>query len=59
MSRLPSLDEPYALDPGSIDSYRRDGHVILRGLATPEELAPFRPALTNSESIGASNRYGV
>ncbi|HEY3237327.1 MAG TPA: phytanoyl-CoA dioxygenase family protein [Polyangiaceae bacterium] len=42
---LQSLDEPYALDPSSIAQYRRDGHVLLRGLASRSEAACYRPVI--------------
>jgi ectoine hydroxylase-related dioxygenase (phytanoyl-CoA dioxygenase family) len=42
---LPSLDEPYVLAGGAADGYRRDGFAIVRGLASPDEVACFRPAI--------------
>ena len=42
---LPDLSTPFALREEDVNAYRRDGHAIVRGLATPEEVAPFRPAL--------------
>lgn len=29
----------------AIDAFQRDGHVVIRGLATADEVAPFRPAI--------------
>jgi len=43
--RSTDLSTPYALAAERIDAYRRDGHVVLRGLATRDEIARFRPAL--------------
>jgi len=40
---LPDLSEPYSLTPHHIDKYRREGHVLLRGVASPEEVAAYRP----------------
>ena len=42
---LPSLAEPYALDERAVRAFRADGHVRLDRLATPEEVAAFRPAI--------------
>lgn len=43
--QLPDLSSPYPLAAEQIAAYRRDGHVTLRSLATPREVAPYRPAL--------------
>jgi len=51
---LPDLASPFVLRSEAVDAYRRDGHVILRGLATPEEIAAFRPALLEA---GEATRY--
>lgn len=45
MSKLPTLSRPFALDAVDVEAYRRDGHVTLRALAGPDEVAAFRPAL--------------
>ncbi len=42
---LPVLSQPYRLDDASRTAYRRDGHVVVRGLATAGEIEPYRPAL--------------
>lgn len=39
---LPVLDAPYSVDRSAIDTFRLDGHVLLRGLASPDEAAVFR-----------------
>jgi ectoine hydroxylase-related dioxygenase (phytanoyl-CoA dioxygenase family) len=36
------LTSDYPLAAEEIASFRRDGHVLLRGVATPEEVAPYR-----------------
>ena len=51
---LPPLDSEYALDPARVAAYRADGHVVLRGLASPEEVAAYRPALL---AAGEKGRY--
>lgn len=42
---LPPLQSDYPLTPGQIDQFRRDGHVLLRGVCTPGEVAAYRPVL--------------
>lgn len=42
---LPALDANAALDAAQIENYRRDGHAIVRGLVSPEEIAIYRPIL--------------
>jgi len=42
---LPGLDWPYEVNAGSIGAYRRDGHVLLRGLASSDEAAAYRTAI--------------
>src|ERR1041384_2082915 len=41
----PNLDDNYPLTQDQILSYRRDGHVLLRGVASPEDIAYYRPLL--------------
>ena len=42
---LPALDEPVTLPTDAAESYRRGGFAVVRGLATPDEVACFRPAI--------------
>ena len=42
---VPSLDDPVDLDPALVTAYRRDGHVAVRGLASREEAAAYRPII--------------
>src|SRR5688572_256901 len=47
MPRLtPPLDDPHPLPPEAAHAFRRDGHVTVRALASPDELACYRPAIT-------------
>jgi ectoine hydroxylase-related dioxygenase (phytanoyl-CoA dioxygenase family) len=39
------LDGAFPITDEQIASYRRDGHVVLRGVASSEELAAYRPAI--------------
>ena len=42
---LPSFEEKYALPEGALETFRRDGHVKLNGVLTPEEIEAYRPHL--------------
>lgn len=42
---LPDLASPYALGADSIAAYERDGHVLLRGVASRDEVAAYRPVI--------------
>jgi hypothetical protein len=52
---LPALDSPYPLSEEQIAAYQRDGHVLLRGICAPNELAPYRDALTRMTNEYAKN----
>jgi ectoine hydroxylase-related dioxygenase (phytanoyl-CoA dioxygenase family) len=51
---LPDLSSDYTLTPEQIDSYRQNGHVLLRGVCSPDEAAVYRRVLTD-----AAYRYNV
>lgn len=38
---LPELDASYAVDPDTVAEFQRDGHTVVRGLCTPEEIAVY------------------
>jgi ectoine hydroxylase-related dioxygenase (phytanoyl-CoA dioxygenase family) len=42
---LPSLDAPYPLSEAQIADYRAQGHVCLRGVLSPEEIASYREVI--------------
>lgn len=42
---VPALDDPVALDPALVDGFRRDGHVVVPGLASREEAEAYRPVI--------------
>ena len=48
MSQVLDLSSRFELDPAVIDSFRRNGHVVVRGLAKPEEVATARPAIVEA-----------
>lgn len=50
----PSLSDPYAMDGDAVRRFRERGHAVVRGLATPGEIATFRPAIAEA---GARRRY--
>src|SRR4051794_19559327 len=42
---LPPLDSRHVLEPDAATRFQHDGHVVVRGLATAEELAAYRPVI--------------
>jgi hypothetical protein len=50
---FPDLSSDYPLNPDSMACFRRDGHVLLRAVASPDEIAVYRPAI-----LAARDRYG-
>ena len=47
MQTLPNLDSEYPLSPESVKSYRENGHVLLRGVCSPDEIAGYREAIVD------------
>ena len=45
VSSLPELSSPYAVPAGAAESYQRDGHMLLRGVASQAEIAAYRPVI--------------
>jgi ectoine hydroxylase-related dioxygenase (phytanoyl-CoA dioxygenase family) len=45
---LPGLAGEYAVDAGTIAAFRRDGHCVVRGLATHAEVAAYRPLIEDA-----------
>jgi ectoine hydroxylase-related dioxygenase (phytanoyl-CoA dioxygenase family) len=45
---LPDLSSDYSLSEEQIARFRQNGHVLLRGVATPEAVAAYRPALLDT-----------
>jgi ectoine hydroxylase-related dioxygenase (phytanoyl-CoA dioxygenase family) len=43
---LPALDSDYPLAADDIAAYQKNGHVLLRGIASPAEVAPYRAVIT-------------
>lgn len=53
---LPALDEAHPLPEEAVQSFRVDGHVTLRGLASPDEVAAHRPAIVEAGPRGLFDR---
>lgn len=45
---LPDLSSDYALTPAQLADYQRDGHLLLRQVATLEEINAYRPYITEA-----------
>lgn len=41
----PLLDDPHDLDAAAVERFAADGHVLVPGLASPEETADYRPLI--------------
>ncbi len=52
--QLPSLDSSYPLSAEQIAAFDRDGHILLRAVAAPNELAPYAEAIA-----AAADRYST
>src|SRR5438045_5202996 len=54
VATLPNLDSVYAVSHSDINSYRQNGHVLLRGVCSPEEISIYRDVL-----VSATARYNT
>ncbi len=52
---LPGLDDEFALDDGLVAAYRRDGHVVLRGVCSPQEVDYYRPVFAEEVARRSAN----
>jgi ectoine hydroxylase-related dioxygenase (phytanoyl-CoA dioxygenase family) len=65
-SDLPPLDNDYPLSAEQVTQYRRDGHILLRGVASPSEAAAYDPVIsravqefnTESRALAERDTYG-
>lgn len=48
MQVVPTLDSDYRLEESSIEAFRKDGFVLLRGLASSEEVSFYRQSIAAS-----------
>ena len=46
-SNLPDLSSDYPITAEQIAAYQRDGHILLRGVCSPEEVAVYRQVITD------------
>ncbi len=66
MARLPEISEAYRLAKEDIDAYQRDGHVLLRGVLSPDEVRAYEPYIaaavenftTESRPLEERDTYG-
>lgn len=42
---LPALDDGYALTDGQMEDYRKNGHIMLRGVLSGDEVKAYRPVI--------------
>ena len=45
---MPSLSHPYPVAEADVTGFRRDGHVLLRGVASASEAGAFRPVIRSA-----------
>ena len=45
---MPSLSHPYPVAGEDVTAFRRDGHVLLRGVASASEAGAFRPVIRSA-----------
>ncbi len=56
---LPVLDQPFPLDPAAVADFAADGHVVVRGLASPAEAAAYHPIIEAAAVEHAWNKDQV
>ena len=57
VEELPDLSSPYPLTDEAIQSFRENGHVLLRGVCSAEEVAAYRQVIvTVSKELNAERR---
>ncbi len=45
---LPSLDETTDINPEQIETFRREGHTLIKGVLRPDEVAAYREAINEA-----------
>jgi ectoine hydroxylase-related dioxygenase (phytanoyl-CoA dioxygenase family) len=45
---LPPLDSEYILSQAQLDEYAENGHILLRGVCSPDEIAVYREAIVSA-----------
>ncbi|MGZ5937525.1 MAG: phytanoyl-CoA dioxygenase family protein, partial [Rhizomicrobium sp.] len=56
MNDLPPLNDPHVMPADAIASIREKGHAVVRGLASADEVAAFRPAIESAVQRHAGNQ---
>lgn len=57
VQHLPGLNEEYELTSVQTDSYQKNGHIMLRGVASPSEVAVYGPII--SSTVKEKNKQTV
>ena len=57
INELPDLSSTYVLSAGQIAQFQQDGHILLRSVAGPAEIAAFRTPI--SDLVWAANKHAV
>src|SRR4051794_25071002 len=52
----PDLDSEFCVDQSIVEEYRREQHVTIRGLATREELQPYRDVVIAAVAAEGATR---
>lgn len=47
-TNLPELSSDYVVDQATIDSYHENGHCVIRGIMSPDEVAAWEPLVTST-----------
>lgn len=47
IENLPAFEDSYSLTNDQIERYRRDGHILLKGVASRQEIEAYRPMIRN------------
>jgi ectoine hydroxylase-related dioxygenase (phytanoyl-CoA dioxygenase family) len=48
VEQLPDLADDYVLTDEHIEAYQRDGHIVLRGVCSPDEIATYQPVISEA-----------
>ena len=48
VDRLPALDDARRVDPSTVEAFARDGHALVRGLCSTDEIAAYREVIEHA-----------
>lgn len=57
LEQLPNLDKEYPITPEQIADFKRDGHLRLNHVATPEEIEAYRSVLINTANDSLQQQH--